>query len=195
MNNTGKLNLIVGCMFAGKTSEIVIECRRRLKINQKVLGITYSDDNRYTDESYIVNHNLEKIKSIKVKTLSEVNITDILNNDFIFIDEGQFFSDLTENVLTWVNKYKKSVYIYGLDGDFKRQSFGRIHELLPHCDNITKLKALCTMCNDGTEALFTHRISKENTQVVIGVDNYVPLCREHYNQLNDINNVEDDETY
>jgi thymidine kinase len=175
-----KLNIIIGCMFSGKTSELVRECSRRLHNKQKVIAINYIDDNRYTEEDYIVSHNLEKIKCIKVKYLKEVPIEEIDKIDFIFIDEGQFFTDLKEYVTKWCDEYKKNITIVGLDGDFKREPFGQILDLIPKCDNIIKLKALCALCNDDTEGLFTCRLSSESEQVSIGVDNYMPLCRYHY---------------
>lgn len=184
MEESGFLKLYIGCMFAGKSSEIIAECRRRLAINQKVLGINFAGDSRYSNEDFIVNHNKEKIHCIKVNQLKDVPLNEIVSNDFIFIDEGQFFSDLIENVLTWVNFYKKSVYVFGLDGDFKRKPFGHILELIPQCDEIIKLKAFCVMCKDGTAGLFTHRMSGGDKQILIGSDNYVSLCRSHYNQLN-----------
>lgn len=183
MNKSGEINIIIGCMFSGKTTELIRECRRRLTINQKVLGINYSDDKRYTTEDYIVAHNLEKIKCIRAKYLKDISDDDIKNVDFIFIDEGQFFYDLKEYVIKWCDEYKKSIYVISLDGDFQRNTFGQVFDLIPHCDNITKLKALCKLCSDGTDALFTYRMSQENNQVVIGVDNYAPLCRKHYLEL------------
>ena len=89
--------------------------------------------------------------------------------------------------MKWVNEYNKSVYVFGLDGDSKRQPFGDILKLVPQCDEIIKLKALCVLCKDGTYGLFTHRLSSENTQIVIGSDNYISLCRFHYNRLNNSN--------
>jgi thymidine kinase len=179
-----KLNIIIGCMFSGKTSELVRECRRRLHSKQKVLVINYISDNRYTEEDYIVSHNLEKIKCIKVKELKDIPCTEIDKVDFIFIDEGQFFIDLKEYVNKWCDEYKKNITIVGLDGDFKREPFGQILDLIPKCDNIIKLKALCALCNDDTEGLFTYRLSDENEQISIGVENYIPLCRYHYLQKN-----------
>jgi thymidine kinase len=67
-----KLNIIVGCMFSGKTSELLRECRRRIHNNQKVLAINYIDDKRYTEEDFIVSHNLDKIKCIRAKYLNDV---------------------------------------------------------------------------------------------------------------------------
>ncbi len=184
MNTSGFLKIYVGCMFAGKSSEIIAECRRRLAINQKILGINYSGDSRYSDGNYIINHNKDRIHSLKVQKLSDVPIEEIMYTDFIFIDEGQFFTDLVENVLRWVNEYKKYVYVFGLDGDFKREPFGDILKMIPQCDEIVKLKAFCAICKDGTEGLFTHRLTGGDKQILIGSDNYISLCRYHYNESN-----------
>lgn len=182
--DVGVLKLYLGCMFSGKSSEIIAECHRRLAINQKILGINFIEDTRYSNEDYIINHNKDKIKCIKVRNLKDVSIKLIEENDFIFIDEGQFYSDLIDNVLLWVNFYKKSVYVFGLDGDFKQKPFGDILKLIPYCDDIIKLKALCVLCKNGTDALFTHRLVGGNEQVLIGNDNYIAVCRNHYNELN-----------
>lgn len=175
-----KLNIVVGCMFSGKTSELLRECRRRMHNNQKVIVINYIDDKRYTEEDYIVSHNLEKIKCIRTRNLGDIPEEEIKKVDFIFIDEGQFFTDLKQYVTMWCDSYKKNITVAGLDGDFKREPFGQILELIPKCDNIIKLKALCNICKDDTEGLFTMRLSNENTQVSIGVDNYISVCRKHY---------------
>jgi thymidine kinase len=179
------INLYMGCMYSGKTSELIREQRRQQKIGRNILCINYSDDNRYSNDNYIVSHNEDKIKCVKIKNLCDLSENIINSSDAIFIDEGQFFSDLKEYVIKWCEQLNKDIYIIGLDGDFKRQPFGDILNLIPYCDNVVKLKALCTMCNDGTEALFSHRLI--NTKDQISINNYyVALCRKHYLQSNQI---------
>ena len=68
----------------------------------------------------------------------------------ILINEGQFFPDLYESVKWLVNEKKKYVTICGLDGDFKRAKFGTLLDLIPLCDNVTKLTSLCVSCKNGT---------------------------------------------
>jgi thymidine kinase len=193
-NKSGQINLYIGCMFSGKTSELIRECRRRLHINSKILCINYTHDKRYTDSDFIVAHNQDKISCIRAEKLSEVDSNLVLNAECIFIDEGQFFSDLKEYTLKWCEEYNKNITVIGLDGDFKRNIFGHILDLIPVCDNFYKLKALCNKCRDGTEALFTYRLSQEAEQVVIGSSNYIPVCRYHYIELsNSDNNNSNDE--
>jgi hypothetical protein len=99
----------------------------------------------------------------------------------ILINEGQFFLDLYECVIDML-KEKKQVYICGLDGDFERKRFGSILELIPICDNVTKLKALCSLCKNGTPGIFSLRLSNEKQQMLIGSDNYIPVCRNCYDE-------------
>ena len=65
-----------------------------------------------------------------------------------------------------------------MDGDYKRLKFGSILDLIPMCDKITKLTAICYKCKK--EALFSYRVTDTSTQVDIGSDNYIPLCRNCY---------------
>jgi thymidine kinase len=178
------ITLYLGCMFSGKTSELIKIYRKLMVINKKVLSINFAQDNRYSSNDSIVSHNLDKIDCVKVFKLSEVSEETILNHDYIIIDEGQFFSDLKDYVVKWCEEYKKNIIVIGLDGDYKRNPFGQILDLIPIADNVTKLKAMCKLCNDGTEALFTHRLTTEDEQVVIGNSNYIPVCRQHYLEQN-----------
>jgi thymidine kinase len=87
-----------------------------------------------------------------------------------------------------VENHHKSVYICGLDGDFKRQKFGQILDLIPYCNRVEKLNSLCAICKNGKPGIFSHRITQEKDQVVIGSDNYQPLCRTCYRDCNPTNN-------
>ena len=80
----------------------------------------------------------------------------------------------------------KQVYICGLDGDFKRNKFGQLLDLIPYCDNVTKLHSICKRClnNDVNNAIFSHRVTGEKDQTLIGSSAYIPLCRSCYLQEN-----------
>jgi len=98
----------------------------------------------------------------------------------VLINEGQFFQDLQFGVSELVNKYNAHVYVAGLDGDFKREKFGQMLDLIPICDKVYKLHSLCVLCKNGTKALFSHRtLTAYTEQKKIGAeDSYQPLCRE-----------------
>ena len=99
-------------------------------------------------------------------------------------NEGQFFEDIIEVVIDLVEDKHKTVCISALDGDFKRQKFGRVLDLIPFSDITTRLSALCAQCKDGTRAPFSHRVTSETEQVSIGSENYIPVCRKCYQKSN-----------
>lgn len=183
----GSITLYIGCMYSGKTSEIIKEYKKWSSINKKVVCINHEidiryDSNTHSDETYVYNHDLNKIKCYRVKHLHDLDSAVVEDNDVLLINEGQFFEDLVPFCVYWSEEKNKNIIVCGLDGDFQRKPFDNISQLIPLVDNVTKLTALCKVCNDGTPALFSHRISHETDRLVIGSKNYIPLCREHYVQ-------------
>jgi thymidine kinase len=181
-HSDGRLELIIGNMFSGKSSELIRRINREKSIHKRILVINYIDDNRYDFESISTHDNI-KIHSLKVKRLHDLDNL-IETHDSFFIDEGQFFEDLYDFVTLLVDIYKKHVVVSGLDGDCYRSMFGEILKLIPVCDTVDKLSAYCSKCIDGTVAPFTKKIVKkqnENEQIDIGgSDKYIPVCRHHY---------------
>jgi thymidine kinase len=207
-NVTGYLELIIGPMYSGKTSKL-LEIYKQCKFcDINVAVINYAEDVRYHDEmlsthdkvmipcvqctdlptveeciklcetmSYLDRNNecSDTFKK-KYKTYSKISSKD---TKVILINEGQFFGNLKEFVIEMLYKNKK-IYISGLDGDFKREKFGQILDLIPLCDKVTKLTSLCSICKDGTPGIFSLRLSEEEQQKVIGSDNYIPVCRKCY---------------
>lgn len=185
-HNAGYLELIIGPMFSGKTSELLNIYKQCSFCNIPVSIINHSIDKRY-HETMISSHD-----KIMVECMAASNLTSLwtdLNNehnkllresDIILINEGQFFPDLYAIVVDMLNNNKK-VYICGLDGDFERNKFGTILDLIPLCDTVRKLKSLCSSCKDGTPGIFTIRLTDEKDQTVVGNDNYIPVCRKCYN--------------
>lgn len=176
-DNNGYLELIIGPMFSGKTSRLVEIYNQCIFCDISVLVINHSIDNRYDDE-LLSTHDKIKIPCIKTNKLNNGKIN-VKNSDVILINEGQFFDDLCDAVNDMLKQNKK-VYICGLDGDFERKKFGKILDLIPLCDKITKLTSLCSTCKNGTKGIFSMRITNEKEQTVVGFDNYMPACRKCY---------------
>ena len=178
---TGYLKVILGCMFSGKTTELIKEYNRHKACGIRSCFVNHITDDRYGSGTQVTKtHNntfIENDKSCK-------KLTDILweadNYDAFFINEGQFFDDLYESINYLVNMENKKVYVCGLDGDFQRREFGSILKIIPLCDEIVKLKAICKICKNQ-DGIFTFRLSNEKEQTVIGCDNYTALCRNCYN--------------
>lgn len=186
----GYLKIVIGSMFSGKTTHIIGEYARYRSIGLNVLVINYDLDTRYSVKPLLVTHDRNGIDCTMVHELSNL---DVIMYDVILINEAQFFGDLKNNVLIWCDKMKKIVIVSGLDGDYKREPFGQIVELISNADEYIKLKAYCTECRDGTEAIFTwkhtDRVHDSNSVVDIGTDKYIPVCRKHYNQYRDDHTV------
>ena len=183
----GRIELILGCMFSGKSSELIRRIRRYQSINKKVLSINYINDTRY-GENNIITHDQLKEKALFASKLEILLQNKDFNNcDIIAINEGQFFPDLYDMVTLIADNYDKTIIICGLDGDFNRQPFGDILKLIPHAEDICKLSALCGICNDGTNASFTKRITKSTEKVLIGgSESYIPVCRKCFNSTKEI---------
>jgi thymidine kinase len=195
-SESGYLEIILGPMFASKTTRLVEIYKQCNFCNISVAVINHSIDNRY-DEELLSTHDHIKIPCIKTERLFDVwtdnidmetniekvpRIKDkfkVASSSVILINEGQFFADLEEFVKILLSHDKK-VYVCGLDGDFERKKFGQILDLIPICDKVTKLTSLCSLCKNGTPGIFSKRISSEKEQTVVGSDNYIPVCRKCY---------------
>ena len=178
----GKLELIIGNMFSGKSSELIRRIHREKSINKKILVINFIGDNRYSTNS-VSTHDNFKVNCLKLEKLNDITENMIQQYDSFFIDEGQFFSDLYEVVVKLVDTYNKHVVVSGLDGDYLRKPFGDILNLIPICDTLDKLKAYCCKCNNGTSAPFTKKTNQNTSTSVIdigGTEKYIPVCRTHY---------------
>ena len=188
--DTGYLEVIIGPMFSGKTSKLIEIYKQCIFCNIPVCIINHSIDTRYHD-TMISTHDKIMVPCIQTTELNEVwttnnNDSPVRKCDVFLINEGQFFPDLYEVVLDMV-KNNKTVYICGLDGDFERNKFGQIIDLIPLCDAVTKLTSLCSMCKNGSRGIFSMRLTSEKQQTLIGSDNYIPVCRKCYD-INHNNN-------
>lgn len=179
LGKTGYLELFIGPMYAGKTSKIIEMYKQCVFCKIPVVVINHSFDTRYHD-TMLSSHDKIMIPCLQTSSLKEhwnIDSTPLKESDVILINEGQFFDDLYEVVLDMLDK-KKKVYISGLDGDFQRNKFGQILDLIPFCDKVTKLTSLCSLCKNGNLGIFSKRITNETSQTVIGSENYLPVCRE-----------------
>ena len=180
-NSNGKLELIIGNMFSGKSSELIRRINKLKSINKKILVINYIGDNRYSSDSVATHDNL-KINCLKLEKLANITHNMIQQYDSFFIDEGQFFSDLYDCILKLVDVHHKHVVVSGLDGDSLRNPFGEITKLIPICDTVDKLTAYCCKCNNGTPAPFSKKkVAETKSSIDIGgADKYMSVCRYHY---------------
>lgn len=170
-------------MFSGKTTELIRNAKRYKSIGKNVFVLNYKFDKRYGDNK-IISHDLINEPAFMIENFDEIFSNEELKklynkSEFICINEGQFFKGLKQFCLNAVNNHNKIIYICGLDGDYKQEKFGELVDLIPNCDSIKKLYALCNFC--GCKAAFTKRIINSNETILIGSsESYIPVCRKHF---------------
>jgi thymidine kinase len=176
----GYLQLILGPMYSGKTSAL-LELKKQYSYSKmSCCVINYAEDKRY-HENKLSTHDKQMIECHNTLDIESFLTPDIINQHQVFlINEGQFFKNLKKCVMDLVEKHDKIVHVCGLDGDFKRDAFGEILELIPLCDDIIKKKSICAICENGTPALFSKRLVESSEVKLIGSDIYKPVCRSCY---------------
>lgn len=170
-----EIQLIIGPMFSGKTTELLRYAKIAKSISLKVLVVNHAFDTRCKSE--IQTHDGVQLNAIKSKTLNDI---DPSQYDVVCIDEGQFFNDLKDFIIK-NERCNTKLYISALDGDFARNPFGKILDIIPLVQNVKKLKAMCTICCNGVKASFTKRKSNSTEVISVGASGeYMAVCREHY---------------
>ena len=189
-------------MFAGKSSELL----RRIAVYEAqglTVALIKSDtDNRYSAAHVVTHDGLSRpcFATPSLAAFREMSAEVYAAADVISVDEAQFFPDLAHFCTTAADEDAKRIILAGLDGDFLRQKFGQVLDLVPLADKVTKLTAICKFCEheaagennnnfrSGEEnefpALFSLRLAAEGGQQVVGgADKYAPVCRRHYVEL------------
>ena len=184
MNANGYLYLIIGPMFAGKSSKLIRLIRNFKSKEIQVLSIKHSLDIRYGNNlSKICTHDLITEPCQATDNLIHyLNSSDYKNAQVIIIEEAQFFGQDLINFCTHaVDIDHKYLIVTGLSGDYKRNPFGLLLNLIPLADQIEKLEAYCHFCLDCVPASFTAKISGTDEIVQVGqVEIYQPVCRKLY---------------
>ena len=166
--------MIIGCMFSGKSSELMRRAKRHMAIGRNVLIVNHVFDNRCADNE-VKAHSGENMQAIKINRIADMKNTD--EYDVIAIDEGQFFQDLP-SVMKLIQQ-KKRVIVAGLSSDFMRRPFDNISAMIAHADDVVFMKALCIHC--GADAVFSKRTSNESSAICVGgASKYDAVCRTHY---------------
>ena len=181
-NKIGSIDIIMGCMFSGKSTELIRLANRYKVLEMKVLIVNHKLDNRYSKDA-VATHSDIKMDCLSIDSLSKIKEfykTPYSESQVIIIEEAQFFEGLYDFVLDSCEKDGKHVIVVGLDGDSNRNMFGDIIKLIPVCDSVKKLYGLCVRCKDGTKACFTKRLVDNDSQVFIGTTEFQAVCRKCY---------------
>ena len=175
----GRIEVVCGSMFSGKTEELIRRMKRAKVARQKVEIFKPSIDTRYSEED-VVSHDQQHIPSTPVDSSAALLLLagDI---DVVGIDEAQFFDQGLVAVCNELANRGVRVIVAGLDMDFKGEPFGPMPALCAVADDVTKVHAICVKC--GALAYLSHRLVSNDRRVLLGEkDEYEPLCRECYRQ-------------
>ena len=179
-----QITLIYGPMFSGKTTKLLELYNNNVSLygQEKCVALNYKLDTRY-GINQIITHDGKKIDCISLINIDDFITNEktrsiILNAQFIFINEGQFFENIDKTVLHLHNTLGKDVILCGLDLDYKREQFGSMMNLISSATNVYALKGTCKLCKGDSE--FSHRTVNNYLQILIGYSQYIPLCQQCY---------------
>ena len=173
----GRIEVVCGSMFSGKTEELIRRMRRAKFARQKVEIFKPAIDTRYSEED-VVSHDRHTIQSTPIDSSAQILLlsSDI---DVVGIDEAQFFDDGLIDVCNQLANRGVRVIVAGLDMDYKGVPFGPIPALCAIADDVTKVHAICVRC--GALAYLSHRTVDNDRRVLLGeTSEYEPLCRDCY---------------
>lgn len=173
----GRIEVVCGSMFSGKTEELIRRLKRAEFARQKVEIFKPAMDTRYS-ETEVVSHDRHSIMSTPVESSSSILLLSA-DIEVVGIDEAQFFDEGLVSVCNELANKGVRVIVAGLDMDFKGVPFGPIPALCAIADEVTKVHAICVRC--GSLAYVSHRLVANDKRVMLGEQSeYEPLCRECY---------------
>ena len=176
----GRIEVICGSMFSGKTEELIRRMKRAKFAKQKVEIFKPAIDTRYSDEE-VVTHEGQSIASTPLDSSASILLlsSDI---DVVGIDEAQFFDNGLPDICNQLANNGMRVIVAGLDMDFRGVPFGPMPQLMAIADEVTKVHAICVQCGDL--AIYLHRKVSGDKQVMLGEkESYMPLCRHCFNEV------------
>ena len=176
-HHQGRIEVICGSMFSGKTEELIRRMKRARFAKQRVEIFKPAIDVRYSDED-VVSHDHNIIPSTPIDSSDSILLLSS-DTDVVGIDEAQFFDNRLPDVCNELANRGVRVIVAGLDMDYKGVPFGPIPALCAIADDVTKVHAICVKC--GALAYVSHRLVANDKRVLLGeTEEYEPLCRDCY---------------
>ena len=183
-HRNGRLEVITGPMFCGKTDELIRRLRRATIAKQKVQVFKPSVDTRYGAKK-VTSHAGNEFKAIPIKNVSEIREYFFKDITVVAIDEAQFFdADILLVVDELVERHVR-VIVAGLDMDFRGEPFGQMPNLMAKAEEVDKLYAICMACGEAasrTQRLVDGKpVHYDDPIVIVGAaELYEPRCRKHH---------------
>lgn len=180
------LHVVCGPMFSGKTTLAMQTVRRYRSVGTNVMILSHSSDTRYTLHGLGSHDAVVMTAHLGTMLMPFTEQPEWRDSRVIVVEEAQFFADLVPFCIQAVETYHKTVFVYGLDGNFRREPFGHILELAPLADTFQKIAAFCKLCQTDTPAIFTAAVQAMPMDgvCVAGEDVYKAVCRKHFKEIN-----------
>ncbi|MBP9718992.1 MAG: thymidine kinase [Candidatus Levybacteria bacterium] len=178
----GKLTVITGCMFSGKTTRLILLAQEALAIGKKIEIFYPEIDNRYT-KNYITSHDMLQLPSQALPL--DVTRIDAHDKEVVFIDEVQFFKPTIIGVIEKMREQGIVVIASGLDTNYRAEPFGSVPDLMTMADEVVTLHARCVVCQKDatrTQRVVGDRFAKKDDKTIVigGEDLYEARCVEHF---------------
>ncbi len=178
---TGWIEVVTGCMFSGKTEELIRRVRRAQYARQSVVVFKPDLDRRYSDDN-VDSHSGQTIRSFRVQSPDQIPGL-VGDASVVAVDEAQFFDERLVGVCEDLANAGHRVIVAGLDMDYLGRPFEPMPQLLAVSEFIQKMLAICVVC--GNPADRSQRIVKRDSRVLVGeTDAYEARCRKHWNPHN-----------
>ena len=175
----GDINVYTGPMKCGKTNKIIEEAKRQMIAGKQIKIFKPQIDTRFA-EDYITDRNGNKLKSVNINKIEDIKKYDA---DVYVIDEFQFL-DGNVNCIEEMAESGKKFYIAGLNLTSERKPFGKMGDLLCVSDNVQTMTSICEICRRDNAVFSYYKAGKKNGDIKLGDLEYIPVCRNCYNELN-----------
>ncbi len=181
---SGRVEVICGSMFSGKTEELIRRLRRARIARQKVQVFKPALDNRYAEEK-VVSHDGQGLEAQAVESAAAMLAAVEPDTTVVGVDEAQFFDVGLPEVVDELAAQGRRVVLAGLDMDFRGEPFGVIPDLMARAEEVTKLHAICVVCGEAasrTQRLVNGQPAHHDDPVImVGASEvYEARCREHH---------------
>jgi thymidine kinase len=185
----GRIEVITGPMFSGKSEELIRRLKRAHIARQRVVSYKPDIDLRY-HRTAIASHGSQTHEATAVATVEDLKASlfpQLHDIDVLGIDEAQFFDPTIIPLMVELVHLGKRILIAGLDTTFDAEPFGPIPALMAIADEVTKLSAVCMVC--GAPAIHTQRLGQSQQLVLVGSAGlYEARCRTHFHPFTDAQN-------
>lgn len=172
----GRIEVICGGMFSGKSEELIRRLRRAVRARARVQAFKPAIDDRYGGVEVISSHSEMQYRALAVRSSEEMAAALDPRAEVVGIDEVQFFDDSVVDFCDRLANMGRRVIVAGLDQDYRGKPFPPVPHLMAIAEYITKLTAVCTRC--GAPAHHSQRLVPSNEKVVVGAaDSYEARCR------------------